>query len=720
MRWLLLCTLVAFAHAVGLLGIDYGAEFVKSSLVAPNSPFEVVITPDSQRKDASGLVITPTDGERLYGSRGMPLQSKFPQSALYSVKSLLGVPFNDLRMALFQEMHPGIKLVNTTRNSIAFEIAGETYTVEEVVAMQLRDIAVRATDHLREKTHSKRDKLQGLAISVPGNFGSLQRQALIDAAALANVDLAGLVSDGVAVGINYANSPAAKLDQRIVVYDLGASAASATLLNLQDLEGNVEITVEGYGSDTLTSGQSLTLLLRELLLHKFNKEQEKKYHPEAERTPRLLNRIWREAERAKQVLSANNEVHVHMENLANDEDLSVKITREEFEKEAEWQRQRVVQPLLTAVQNLPKKVDSIDQVVLVGGASRTPFVIEALKDLVGEQKLSRNVNADEANVQGTSMRGVSLARLFRTKKQFLVEDAVTYDYSVAFGTEKETTSHEDEDLESRQVFKIGDALDSTKTIQLPNDLTKLYLLEGRKEIGTWDLPYTRRSLESLKEESNCLAEPVMEAQFSIDKHGVIKLVKVEASCKAEFTSTVAPTTTGSSAEPTGTEPTSAEESVEAGETTGTESTTAESTASASTTSGIANKVKRISIKPSWEQAPISTTERAASRSKLNGMDSRDGNRQEISELNHQLETLAYRLRGEAESGEIKAFASDLLEFLEEGSQEIKVLQKKLEEALGLYGKLKREKQAEEEANEPIHDPIVDGSLDDESDVHDEL
>lgn len=709
MRWLLLCTLVAFAHAVGLLGIDFGAEFVKSSLVAPNSPFEVVITPDSQRKDASGLVITPTDGERLYGSRGMPLQSKFPQAALYSVKNLLGVPFNDLRMALFQEIHPGIKLVNTTRNSIAFEVADETYTVEEVVAMQLRDIAVRATEHLREKTHSKRDRLQGLAISVPGNFGSLQRQALIDAAALANVDLAGLVSDGVAVGINYANSPAAKLDQRVVIYDLGASAASATLLNLQDLEGNVEVTVEGYGSDTLTSGQSLTLLLRELLLEKFNKQQAQKGHPEAERTPRLLNRIWREAERAKQVLSANNEVHVHMENLANDEDLSVKVTREEFEKEAEWQRERVVQPLLTAVQNLPKKVDSIDQVVLVGGASRTPFVIETLKNLVGEQRLSRNVNADEANVQGTSMRGVSLANLFRTKKQFIVDDAVTHDYVVAFGTEQETTSHEDEDLPSSQVFKIGDALDSTKTIELPSDLKKLYLLEGRKEIGTWDLPYTKRSLESLKEESNCLAEPVMVAEFHIDKQGVVKLVKVEASCKAEVTTTIAPTTTGSSAEATGTD---AEETA-----TGTSSE--EPKASASTTSTISEKVKRISIKPTWEQAPIGTSERAASRSKLNGMDARDGDRQQISELNHQLETLAYRMRSEVEGGQLRDFAGDLLEFLEEGTQEVGVLHKKLDEALDLYGKFKREKQAEEEANEHIHDPAVDGELDDDT-QHDEL
>lgn len=693
MRWLTILSILNIVYAsAAVLGIDYGTDFIKSSLVAPNSPFEIVLTPDSQRKDASGLVLKPGSGDRVYGSSGVGLASKFPDSSLYSVKPLLGVPYNDLRVALFEQLHPGLQLAQTSRNSVAFNLSGAIIPVEEVVAMQVKDVKDRATSMLREKTHSKTAVLRDIALSVPGHFGSSQRQALIDSVGLVDVNLVGLVNDGVAIAINYANSPAisSKLSTEkhyVVVYDSGAAATSSTLVSLKlsdEDETIVEAEVEGFGSSGELSGHSLTSLIREMLIDRFFKS-----HKPVERTPRFLNRLWKEAERAKYVLSANTDVHIHIESLAEDVDFSTKISREEFETAASDIIDEVLKPLRESLTNFGGH--EVDAVVLAGGTSRTPFVLQVLGAEVGESKLSKNVNADEANVQGTCMRGVNLSGLYRSKRRFEVKDVSAHWYEAHIRTT------EDSHPIVSQLFDIGSSLGSEKVLELPPNVSQVEIYENRKKLISWDLPYAKQNIDSLFEPGpyTCVGKASLQATFKLDDNGVFRLGSIEAVCpsvKSPSSSTVSPSITSKIVRPS--------EDIQ-GETTNEERSTGtslaeetQSEAGPSTQSDGKSresskphlKTRRVSTQPSWVQGPIGSSERSEIRSHLNALDQNDEDRKLFSVLHHELESLTYRIRAMVSAGEARFadLSEALLEWIEEGSTSLAELRTHLQSARDVF------------------------------------
>lgn len=700
MKWLLLLQLVtAVSAAAAVLGIDLGTDFVKGSLVAPNAPFELVLTPDTARKDASGLVIKPGDSERIYGSAGLALAAKFPGEALYATKQLLGIQYDDLRVALFSQLNPGLDLVPTKRGTVAVKVSGEVLPVEEIVAMQLHEMAVRGEALLQEKMHSKRERLRQVAVSVPGYFDSAQRQALVDSVNLANLELVSLVSDGVAVAINYANQPSvlSKLgadEHTVVVYDVGAGAAEATLVGISLVDNVVNVDVKGYGSAIELGGRALTSIVRELILKHFKEKTGKA----AERTPRLMNRLWREAERAKQVLSANAEVHVYIESLSDDRDLSTKITRQEFEKIAKYQRDLVPKLLDDATSGAG--ADALDAVVLVGGATRTPFILDTLASAVGEQKLSKNVNADEANVQGTAMRGVNLSGLYRAKRHFSVHETAQAAYSAHIVSSKGT--------ETVDIFPAGSALDSSADIPLPNDLRELVLYENMRKVTTWEFPYLAKNVESLHEPGayTCVGPAQLVARFQLSENGVVSLRNVEAVCDSVRTATSSATSSAVSQTASDTSSASSDAS-EASRKTSTEVPTS-SSASASASATPRPKTRRVSAQAQWVQAPLGTTEQSDIRAHLLSLDRKDADRREMSTLSHELEVLAYRLRafvneGEAELG---AIGESLLEFVETGSFHMDELKEKLVSARELVAKsaIEPSEPASESASEATTEP----------------
>lgn len=678
---------MSIVHAsAAVLGIDYGSDFVKSSLVAPNSPFEIVLTPDSQRKDASGLVIKPGSGERVYGSSGLSLSSRFPDSSLYSVKPLLGVPYDDLRVALFSQLHPGLQLVPTDRNSVAFNLSGTLVPVEEVVAMQIKDVKDRATHMLREKTRSKTAVLRGITVSVPGHFGSSQRQALVDSVGLLSVNLFGLVSDGVAIAINYANSPviSSKLTTEkhyVVVYDSGAAATSSTLVSLklsEEDEKLVKVEVEGFGSSIELSGQSITSLLRELLIQRFFER-----HKPVERTPRFLNRLWREAERAKHVLSANSDVHIHLESLADDIDFSTKISREEFETAAGDIIDEVTKPLRESLSNL--RGHDVDAVVLAGGNSRIPFVLQRLAAEVGEAKLSKNVNADEANVQGTCMRGVNLSGLYRSKRNFDVKDISVHTYTAHVRTKEDMHSN------VTQLFNLGSSLGTETVLELPLDVSHIEVYEDRKKLISWDLPYSEKNIDSLFEPGpyTCIEKASLQATFKLDENGVFKLGSIEAVCPSIIT----PSSTAISSSTASQVVQQSEEiSVEAtSEAQSTGTPLSEETGSGAGPSSHSQakspakphlKSRRISTQPNWAQRPIGLGERSDIRSHLDALDKKDEERKSFGILHHELESLAYRIRARVGAGEkhLSTLSELLLGWIDEGSTSLDELKTHLQEA----------------------------------------
>lgn len=444
---LLLFTTTASAASSAVLGLDLGTEYIKAALVKPGIPLEIILTKDSKRKEVSAVAFKPLKGgqtlekgsfpERFYGGDAVALQARFPADVYPNLKTLLGV--HDLageQVQVYRQRYPAVEVVDTEgRNVVSVEsgifAAGEKkFTVEELLAMELKNVKENA-----KALAGKGSTIEDVVFTVPAFYTVDERRALETAARLAGFKIQAMVSDGLAVGINYAMTrefPVVTKGEKPevhVVFDMGAGSATATVLKFQGKQvkdiGRYNKTVQevhvlGSGWDRTLGGDSLNSLLVEDMVSEFVKlPAAKSASITAEKVKahgRTAAKLFKEAEKVRQVLSANTQTAAFFEGLYEDVDFRYKITRQHFEELAADYAARVEGPITRAVEAAGLKLEDIDSLIVHGGASRTPFVQSRLEELVGKAKIKANVNADEAAVFGAAFKAASLAPSFRVKE----------------------------------------------------------------------------------------------------------------------------------------------------------------------------------------------------------------------------------------------------------------------------------------------------------------
>ncbi|KAK9475635.1 Hsp70 protein-domain-containing protein [Lipomyces japonicus] len=431
----LLCTIPSVVVGA-VLGIDYGQANTKAALVSPGLPFEIVLTRDSKRKDVSGIAFK--DDERIYGSGAATFSSRFPQDSFLNFKSLLGRSVDSAEALVYLEQHPGISLVPSgNRSTISFKASNDgVFSTEEILAMSLTHIKELADQMLPKGSISK---VHLVSLTVPAFFDNIQRRAIIDATEIAGLKVVSLVSDGVAVGINYASSRSFPEKQYHIIFDVGAGSTTATLLSFLEYDAPdvgkftksaLNITVEGFGYDATLGGDILTQRIFEILKARFIAQ----HGSGVESSPKSLVRLYKEAERAKSILSANTEVRSGIESLYEDLDFRTVLTRVEFEKSIEDILPRLQKPILDSLRQAGISISEVSSIILNGGSTRVPIFQQTLieKILAGDSsRLSKNVNADEAAVMGATFRAVSVSKQFKTKDINIIEPTL-WDVDVLF------------------------------------------------------------------------------------------------------------------------------------------------------------------------------------------------------------------------------------------------------------------------------------------------
>ncbi|KAJ5535728.1 hypothetical protein N7513_008914 [Penicillium frequentans] len=458
----------ASAAGSAVLGVDVGTEYFKATLVKPGIPLEIVLSKDSKRKEAAAIAFKPTRDssaafpERFYGGNALALAARYPDDVYINLKTLLGVPFNDGNNDVIKNYwsrFPALNLESAPdgRGSAALRSnrLGEAekkdaFLVEEILAMQLKQVKENA-DALAGKGSDVRD----VVITYPAFYTAEEKRSLVLAAELAGLNIEALVSDGLAVGLNYATSrrfPSVSDGEKPeyhVVFDMGAGSTTVSVLRFQSRQvkdvGRFNKTVQevhvlGAGWDKTLGGDSLNDLIVDDMVAKLveDKKLKDKVTPEQVKAHgKTMARLWKDAEKIRQVLSANTETSASFEGLYDDElNFKYKITRAAFEKMAAEHVARVGFPLEQALEAAKLKLDDIDSVVLHGGAIRTPFVQKQLEKVVGSaKKLRTNVNADEAAVFGAAFKGAALSPSFRVK-DIRAHDAATYPVVLKWNTDR--------------------------------------------------------------------------------------------------------------------------------------------------------------------------------------------------------------------------------------------------------------------------------------------
>ena len=435
--------------ASAVLGVDLGTEYIKAALVKPGIPLEIVLTKDSKRKEAAAIAFKPLPvkssdpdsfPERVYGGDALALSARYPSDVYSNLKPLLGLIRQDSEVvADYGSKHPGLHIEgNKERGTVEFRSKSfgdrkESFLVEEILAMELQNIKGNA-----ENFAGKGSTIRDVVITVPAYYTVEEKRAIEVAAELAELRILALTTDGLSVGINYATSRtfgipgegAAKAEYHLV-YDMGAGSTTATILrfqgkNVKDVgrfnKTIQDVQVMGVGWDKTLGGDAFNAVILDDMIENFvETTRMKKLGTTAVHVKehgRTMAKLWKEAQRMRQVLSANTETSSSFEGLYYDDvNFKYKLSRSQFEELTSKYVERVRSPIDQALSMAKLELADLESVILHGGAVRSPFVQKQLEAVTGSpDRVRTNVNSDEAAVMGAAFKAAGISPSFRVKE----------------------------------------------------------------------------------------------------------------------------------------------------------------------------------------------------------------------------------------------------------------------------------------------------------------
>ncbi len=369
-----------------VIGIDLGTT---NSCVAVMDGKEARVIENAEgSRTTPSMVAFTKDGERLVGQSAKRQAVTNPSNTLYAIKRLIGRPYSDPKV---QSEKTPFKLVKADNGDVWVEARGENYSPSQISAFILQKMKETAEAFLGEKVTEA-------VITVPAYFNDSQRQATKDAGQIAGLDVLRIVNEPTAAALAYG------LDKKntgtIAVYDLGGGTFDISVLEIGD--GVFE--VKSTNGDTHLGGEDFDQKIIGYLADEFKKEQ----GIDLRNDQMALQRLKEAAEKAKIELSSSTQTDVNLPFITADasgpKHLNVSLSRAKLEALVEELVQRTVGPCKAALKDAGVSAGEIDEVVMVGGMTRMPKILETVKKFFGREP-HRGVNPDEVVAIGAAIQG---------------------------------------------------------------------------------------------------------------------------------------------------------------------------------------------------------------------------------------------------------------------------------------------------------------------------
>ena len=370
-----------------IIGIDLGTTNSCVAIMDGKTP-RVIENAEGARTTPS-VVAFLDDGDRLVGQPAKRQAVTNPSNTLFAIKRLIGRNFDDLVVAKDKGMVP-YDIVKGPGGDAWVRAHGKDYSPQQVSAFILGKMKEAAEAHLGEK-------VEKAVITVPAYFNDAQRQATKDAGKIAGLEVLRIINEPTAAALAYGLDM--NVGKKIAVYDLGGGTFDISVLEIGD--GIFE--VKATNGDTFLGGEDFDLRLVDYLADEFKKESS----VDLRKDKLALQRLKEEAEKAKKELSFTAQYEVNLPfismNASGPLHLNIKITRAKLEALVDDLVARTIAPCEQALKDAGIKKSEIDEVVLVGGMTRMPKVVEAVKAFFGREPHT-GVNPDEVVALGAAVQ----------------------------------------------------------------------------------------------------------------------------------------------------------------------------------------------------------------------------------------------------------------------------------------------------------------------------
>ena len=475
-----------------IIGIDLGTT---NSCVAVMEGGEPVVIQNSEGgRTTPSIVGFTAKGERIVGQPAKNQMVTNPENTVYSIKRFIGHRYSELsgeaKMVPYKVVDHG--------EDVRIDIEGKEYSPQEISAFILQKMKKTAEDYLGQTVTEA-------VITVPAYFNDAQRQATKDAGKIAGLDVKRIINEPTAASLAYGFNKESKSEKTIAVYDLGGGTFDISILELGD--GVFE--VKSTAGDTHLGGDDFDRRIINWLIDEFKADT----GIDLSQDRMALQRLREAAEKAKIELSAVASTEINLPFITADatgpKHLQKSLTRAKFEQMTEDLLERTKEPCRKAMQDAGVTPDQIDEVLLVGGSTRMPKVMQVVKDLFGKEG-SKGVNPDEAVAVGAAIQGGILGG---DVKDVLLLDVTPLSLGIeTMGAVFTKLIPRNTTIPTRKSQIFSTAADGQTAVSI-------HVLQGEREMAAQNRTLGRFDLVGIPAAPRGV--PQIEVTFDIDANGIV-------------------------------------------------------------------------------------------------------------------------------------------------------------------------------------------------------
>jgi molecular chaperone DnaK len=477
------------------IGIDLGTTNSVVAIMEGGKP-TVIINSDGSRLTPSVVAYSKT-GERLVGQLAKRQAAINPEQTIYSAKRFVGRRYSEVQSEIKNVPY---RVTAGPNDAVRFEIAGKQVAPEEISASVLRKLAEDASKYIGEK-------VTDAVITVPAYFNDAQRQATKDAGKIAGLKVLRIINEPTAAALAYGLDK--KKNETIMVFDLGGGTFDVSILEVGD--GVFE--VKATSGDTHLGGDDFDKRIVDWLAQEFLRDQ----GIELRKDRQALQRLTEASEKAKIELSSVVETAISLPFITADaagpKHLEAKLARAKFDQLTADLVERCVGPVKQALQDAKLSESDIDEIVLVGGSTRTPAVQAVVRRLIGGKEPNQSVNPDEVVAIGAAIQAGVLAGD--------VKDVVLLDVTpLSLGVE--TLGGVMTRLVERNTTIPVRRSEVFSTAEENQTAVDIHILQGERELARDNRTLGHFRLEGIRPAQRGL--PQIEVSFDIDTNGILTVM----------------------------------------------------------------------------------------------------------------------------------------------------------------------------------------------------